>query len=88
MGCLAYNKNFDAAKINLGPRWIRCVFVGYASNNKAYMLLKLECNVIIQEIDVEVFENLTTLVENSHVPTNEDSCEEDYSKVVTKQQKF
>ncbi|KAK3028625.1 hypothetical protein RJ639_038398 [Escallonia herrerae] len=36
---------------------IRSVFVGYAGNSKAYRLLDLESNVIVESRDVEFFEN-------------------------------
>ena len=78
-GCLAYYKNNDPKRTKLGPRGIKCAFVGYASNSKAYRLLNLESNVIIESRDVEFFEHLlasenrvqnlpykTTLRETSH----------------------
>ena len=34
-GCLAYYKNNDPKRTKLGPRGIKCAFVGYASNSKA-----------------------------------------------------
>lgn len=54
-GCLAYYKNTDPKRTKLGPRGIRCAFVGYATNSKAYRLLNLESNVIIESRDVEFF---------------------------------
>ena len=59
-GCLAYCKNNDLKRTKLGPRGIKCAFVGYASNIKAYRLLNLESNVIIESRDVEFFEFLLT----------------------------
>lgn len=55
--CLAYYKNTNPNKTKLGPKGIKCVFVGYASNSKSYRLLNLESNVIIESGDVEFFEN-------------------------------
>lgn len=43
----------DPKRIKLGPRGIPCAFVGYALNSKAYRLLNLEIDVIIESRDVE-----------------------------------
>ena len=83
--CLAYCKNLDPKRTKLGPRGIRCAFVGYATNSKAYRLLSLESNVIIESRDVEFFENLTTSEKDSQMSTMENSREESSSKVVEKQ---
>ncbi|RVX02626.1 Retrovirus-related Pol polyprotein from transposon TNT 1-94 [Vitis vinifera] len=81
-GCLAYCKKTDPNKTKLGPRAIKCAFVGYASNSKAYRLLDLESNVIIESREVEFFENLLS-DSNSQVPTSVgESLEETPSKVV------
>ncbi|KAL6314809.1 hypothetical protein AAG906_027160 [Vitis piasezkii] len=81
-GCLAYCKKTDPNKTKLGPRAIKCAFVGYASNSKAYRLLDLESNVIIESREVEFFENLLS-DSNSQVPTSVgESQEETPSKVV------
>ena len=80
-GCLAYCKNLDPKRTKLGPRGIRCAFVGYATNSKAYRLLILESNVIIESREVEFFENLTSSKKDSQIPTIEDSREENSSKV-------
>ena len=58
VGVLAYCKKMDPNKTNLGPWAIKCVFVGYASNSKAYRLLSLQSNVIIEPRNIEFFENL------------------------------
>ena len=47
-GCLAYCKSMDPKRTKLGPRAIKCDFVGYATNNKTYRLLDLESNIIIE----------------------------------------
>ncbi|KAL6317021.1 hypothetical protein AAG906_026764 [Vitis piasezkii] len=81
-GCLAYCKKTDPNKTKLGPRAIKCAFVGYASNSKAYRLLDLESNVIIESREVEFFENLLS-DSNSQVPTSVgESLDETPSKVV------
>ncbi|RVW29758.1 Retrovirus-related Pol polyprotein from transposon TNT 1-94 [Vitis vinifera] len=81
-GCLAYCKKTDPHKKKLGLRAIKCAFVGYASNSKAYRLLDLESNVIIESREVEFFENLLS-DSNSQVPTSVgESLEETPSKVV------
>ncbi|RVW89177.1 Retrovirus-related Pol polyprotein from transposon TNT 1-94 [Vitis vinifera] len=81
-GCLAYCKKTDPNKSKLGPRAIKCAFVGYASNSKAYRILDLESNVIIESREVEFFENLLS-DSNSQVPTSVgESQEETPSKVV------
>ena len=38
---------------------MKSVFVGYAKNSKAYMLLDLESNVIVESRDVQFLENKT-----------------------------
>ncbi|KAL6350820.1 hypothetical protein AAG906_031406 [Vitis piasezkii] len=82
VGCLAYCKKTDPNKTKLGPRAIKCAFVGYASNNKAYRLLDLESNVIIESREVKFFENLLS-DSNSQVPTSVgESLEETPSKIV------
>ena len=65
-GCLAYYKN-NNPRTKMGPRGIKCVFVGYATNSKAYRLLNLESNVIIESRDVEFFENLLTSGNNFQI---------------------
>ena len=69
VGVLAYCKKMDPNKTNLGPRAIKCAFVGYASNSKAYRLLSLEPNVIIEPRKIEFFENLLS-DSYSQVPTS------------------
>ena len=68
-GCLAYCKKTDLNKTKLGPRATKCAFVGYTSNSKAYKLLDLKSNVIIEPREVEFFENLLS-DSNSQVSTN------------------
>ena len=85
-GCLAYCKNLHSNRTKLGPRGIRCAFVGYANNSKAYRLLDLESNVIIESREVEFFENLTTKSNDHQITTNEGSREENSLRVVEPQQ--
>ena len=86
--CLAYYKNLDPKRTKLDPRGIKSAFVGYASNSKAFKLLDLEFNVILESRDVEFFENLTTKGKSSQAPTHEDSRDESFSRVVEKQLDF
>eukprot|EP00261_Vitis_vinifera_P027472 XP_010661281.1 PREDICTED: uncharacterized protein LOC104881771 [Vitis vinifera] len=63
------NKNLVSGDL-LGKPGIKAVFEsGYASNSKAYRLLDLESNVIIESREVEFFENLLS-DSNSQVPTS------------------
>ena len=84
MGCLAYCKKTDPNKTKFAPRATKCAFVGYASNRKAYRLLDLKSNVIIESKEVKFFENLLS-DSNSQVPTSiGESQEETPPKVVEK----
>ena len=56
-GCLAFYRVHDPKSSKLGPRGIKSVFVGYAENSKAYRLLNLDSNVIVESRDVEFIEN-------------------------------
>ena len=55
-GCIAYFRVPDPKRTKLGPRAIKSVFVGYAVNSKAYRLLDLSSNTIIESKDVEFIE--------------------------------
>jgi hypothetical protein len=55
-GCVAFYKSSDPQRTKLGPRGLKSVFVGYAQNSKAYRLLDLETNVIVESIHVEFIE--------------------------------
>lgn len=59
-GCVMYYKNTGLKRTELGPRGIKCAFICDVSNSKAYRLLNLESNVIIEFRDVKLFENLIT----------------------------
>jgi len=56
-GRLAFYKTHDPQKTKLGPKGIKRIFVGYAQNLKAYKLLDLQSNVIVESIHVEFIEN-------------------------------
>uniref|UniRef100_A0A2N9GJP7 Uncharacterized protein n=1 Tax=Fagus sylvatica TaxID=28930 RepID=A0A2N9GJP7_FAGSY len=47
----------DPKRTKLGPRAIKSVFVDYAVNSKAYRLLDLSSNTIVESRDVEFIEN-------------------------------
>ena len=47
-GCLAFYRVPDPKRTKLGPRAIKSMFVGYAQNSKAYRLLDLGSNVIVE----------------------------------------
>ena len=51
--CISYYRVPDHQRTKLGPGGIKSVFVGYAQHSKAYRLLDLESNVIIESIHVE-----------------------------------
>lgn len=56
-GCIAFYRVHDPKSSKLGPRGIKSVFVGYAENSKAYRLLNLDSNVVVESRDVEFIEN-------------------------------
>jgi hypothetical protein len=56
-GCIAYFRVPDPKRTKLGSRAIKSVFVGYAVNSKAYKLLDLSSNTIVESRDVEFIEN-------------------------------
>ena len=56
-GCLAFYRVTDPKRTKLEPRVIKSVFVGYAENSKAYRLLDLDSNVIVESKDVEFIED-------------------------------
>lgn len=65
-GCLAYYRIPDQRRTKLGPRAFKGIFVGYAQNSKAYRILDLESNTIVETRDVVFIENkfLNDSVEN------------------------
>jgi hypothetical protein len=56
-GCLAFYRVPDPKRTKLGPTAIKSMFVGYDENSKAYRLLDLSSNVIVESRDVEFIEN-------------------------------
>ena len=56
-GCLAFYRVTDPQRTKLGFRALKSVFVGYAENSKAYRLLDLDSNVIVESRDVHFIEN-------------------------------
>jgi hypothetical protein len=74
-GCLVFYRVSDPKRTKLGPRVVKSVFVGCAENSKAYRLLDLDSNVIVESKDVEFIEdkfyNDSKLVANL-IPTQED----------------
>ena len=44
-------------RIKLGPRAMKSVFVGYAENSKAYRLLDLNSNTVVESRDIEFIED-------------------------------
>lgn len=67
-GCIAYYRVPDPKRTKLGPKALRSIFIGYAENSKAYRLLDLESNVVVESSDVKFFEN--TFVNDSKVEEN------------------
>ncbi|KAH9670700.1 hypothetical protein KPL70_017080 [Citrus sinensis] len=53
----AFYKRHDPKSSKLSARGIKSVFVRYAENSKAYSLLDLDSNVIVESRDVEFIEN-------------------------------
>ena len=56
-GCLAFYKIHYPKSSKLCARGIKSDFVGYAENSKAYRLLNLDFNVIVESRDVEFIKN-------------------------------
>ena len=56
-GCLAFYRVPDPKRVKLGPRALKGIFVGYAENSKAYRILDLSSNVIVESRDVDFIEN-------------------------------
>ena len=50
-GCIAYFRVSDPKRTKLGLRAIKSVFVGYVVNSKAYRLLDLSSNTIVESRD-------------------------------------
>ena len=56
-GCVDFYKVFNPQRTKLEPRVLKSVFIGFAQNSKAYRLLDLETNVIIEFVHIEFIKN-------------------------------
>ena len=54
---LAFYRVVDPKRTKLGSRAMKIVFVGYAKNSKAYRLLDLSSNTVVESRDVEFIED-------------------------------
>ena len=54
---LAFYKIHDPSSSKLGPRGIKSVFMGYVENSKAYRLLNLDSNFVVDSRNVEFIKN-------------------------------
>jgi hypothetical protein len=68
-GCIAYFRVPDPKRTKLGPRAIKSVFVGNAVNSKAYRLLDLSSNTIVESRDVELIKN--KFINDSQIEPNQ-----------------
>uniref|UniRef100_A0A2N9I6E8 CCHC-type domain-containing protein n=1 Tax=Fagus sylvatica TaxID=28930 RepID=A0A2N9I6E8_FAGSY len=75
----AYFRVPDPKRTKLGPRAIKSVFVGYAVNSKAYRLLDLSSNTIVELRDVEFIEN--KFINDSQIPLEPKQTQETDSLV-------
>ena len=78
-GCIAYFRVPNLKRTKLGPRAIKSVFVGYAVNSKAYRLLDLSSNTIVESRDVEFIEN--KFINDSQIPLEPKQTQETDSLV-------
>ena len=76
---LAKVKVSKSKRVKIGPKTINCVFIGYATNNKAYRFLvhKLEnpdihVNTVIKSDNAKFFENIYPY-KNEYESSNEKS---------------
>lgn len=67
-GCLAFYRVPDPKRTKLGFRALKSVFVGYAENSKAYRLLDLDSNIIVESRDVQFLENKFHFDSTNEVP--------------------
>ena len=51
--CLVFYRVIDPKRTKLGPRAMKSAFVGYVENSKAYRLLDLSSNTVVESRDVE-----------------------------------
>ena len=83
-GCLAYYRVPDPKRTKLGPRALKGVFIGYTG--KAYRILDVNTNTIVESRDVVFFENKfhfnNEIVgeDNSNIPSS--STSEGSNKII------
>lgn len=52
-GGMAFYRSHDLRRLKLSCRGIKSIFIGYTKNSKAYKLLELDSNVIVEFRGVE-----------------------------------
>ena len=52
-GCVAYYRVFNNKTYNLQPKAMKGTFIGYAFNSKAYRILDLPSNMVVETRDFE-----------------------------------
>lgn len=55
--CLAFYRVLNPKRMKLRPRALKSNFVGYAENSKAYKILYLSSNIIVESRNVKFIEN-------------------------------
>ena len=75
-GCIAYYRVNYPKRTKLGPRALKSNFVGYAQNSKAYRLLNLESNVIIESRDNDFLES-SFLYDSNKTSDNQNNTAKD-----------
>ena len=72
---MAFYRVLNPKRVKLKPRALKGIFVGYAENSKAYRILDLSSNVIVELRDIDFIEN--KFQNNSHkVPIDSNSVDE------------
>ena len=56
-GCLAFYRILNPKRMKLRPRALKSNFVCYAENSKAYKILDLSSNIIVESRDIKFIEN-------------------------------
>lgn len=54
---MAFYRSHDLRRLKLSCRGIKSIFIGYTKNSKAYKLLELDSNVIVEFRGVEFLGN-------------------------------
>lgn len=57
-GCLSYATNVNPHKTKLGPRAIKCVYLGVAANQKGYKMYDLGAKSLFTSRDVSFYEEV------------------------------